>query len=383
MDEYLQNYGKILGRKAIHSLAPLHVPGRDPLPDFDDMLREPFPCQQHVVAAAVKMMDTVGSGFIVGEMGTGKTLLGMTSVHKHAIRSRKQGRPGRQVPGVVLCPDHLIDKWCREIEETIPGAIVHRFGPQGVEEVASEARARRSRSRRRGPSGPSATPWPCSTAATATAGRSRRGPSGTSSAATRPSGSPTGSGLADAGRGFTATTRRRRRRASTWSSIGSPSLDENGRPRYNRRGEPIMVNVTARVHYCPACGTVARDKKGVPLGEKDLSAKGKGPRRSRARGIYMQQFADPEKKARRARPMPLMSRFGDKKPGQEINHAGRKWVVRECKEPLYNYTSRPCRWSPARIIQKKMRRFFTVPHHRRGARAEVATSRPSRWRAAS
>ena len=39
MDGYLKNYGKILGRKAIHALAPLHVPNRDPLPSFDDMAR--------------------------------------------------------------------------------------------------------------------------------------------------------------------------------------------------------------------------------------------------------------------------------------------------------------------------------------------------------
>src|SRR5580700_173741 len=84
LDGYLQNFGRILGKKAITALAPLHVPGRDPLPDFDDLLREPFEPQKHVIAAAIKMMDAVGSGFLVGEMGTGKTLLGMVSVFKHA-----------------------------------------------------------------------------------------------------------------------------------------------------------------------------------------------------------------------------------------------------------------------------------------------------------
>jgi hypothetical protein len=33
---YLQNYGRILGKKAVRSLAPLDVRGRDLLPDFDD-----------------------------------------------------------------------------------------------------------------------------------------------------------------------------------------------------------------------------------------------------------------------------------------------------------------------------------------------------------
>jgi hypothetical protein len=32
---YLSAFGKTLSRKAIHSLHPLHVPGRDPLHAFD------------------------------------------------------------------------------------------------------------------------------------------------------------------------------------------------------------------------------------------------------------------------------------------------------------------------------------------------------------
>jgi Type III restriction enzyme, res subunit len=131
IDEYLQSFGRTLGQKAIHALNPLHVPGRDPLPGFDDLLREPFPCQQHVIAAAIQMMDERGSGFLVGECGTGKTLLGMAAVHKHAQRSRNQGGSGGRYRALVLCPDHLIAKWAREIQDTLPDATVHRFGPQG------------------------------------------------------------------------------------------------------------------------------------------------------------------------------------------------------------------------------------------------------------
>jgi hypothetical protein len=77
MDSYLRNYGSILGKKAIHALEPLHIPNEDPLLDFDAIVdfnpdREPFPAQAHVITAAVKMMQEVGSGFICGEMGTGK-----------------------------------------------------------------------------------------------------------------------------------------------------------------------------------------------------------------------------------------------------------------------------------------------------------------------
>src|SRR4051812_7599482 len=73
LDGYLRSHGRILGKKAVSALAPLHVPNKDPLPDFDELLREPFDAQKHVIAAGIQMLNTRGSGFIVGECGTGKT----------------------------------------------------------------------------------------------------------------------------------------------------------------------------------------------------------------------------------------------------------------------------------------------------------------------
>ena len=46
------------------------------------------------------------------------------------------------------------------------------------------------------------------------------------------------------------------------------------------------------------------------------------------------------------------------KIGTEVNHGGFKWVVKKCGEPLFNYTSRPYRWAPALVIQRKCRRLF-------------------------
>ena len=103
MDGYLASYGKILGKKAVTSLRPLHVPGRDPLPDFEDIIdhapnREPFPCQKHVIAAGVELLNENGSGFVCGEMGTGKTF----ARHDERVQARSagpvEGREQRQVP---------------------------------------------------------------------------------------------------------------------------------------------------------------------------------------------------------------------------------------------------------------------------------------------
>src|SRR5262249_23913197 len=53
---------------------------------------------------------------LVGEMGTGKTLMAMAACHAHA-----NGRPYR---ALVFCPGQLVDKWEREIRTTIPGVEV-------------------------------------------------------------------------------------------------------------------------------------------------------------------------------------------------------------------------------------------------------------------
>ena len=329
LDGYLKNFGRILGRKAIESLDPLHVPGRNPLPDFDDMLRDPFEPQKHVVAAAIKMLDNVGNGFIVGEMGVGKTFLGMTSVFKHAQRSRNQGGFGGKFRCIVLCPDHLITKWAREIEETIPGASAHRFDKWTEVVKLLDHKSGRRWAKPKGPEfyvlGRNQAKW-----------------------------YPDWLGISDPRRGFggeTCTTA-----VSSKSVVVDrvPKLDEDGRPVRDHRGEPVIENVTARVHYCPKCGTVALDKRGVPLGEKHLSGT-----QQTCQGRYLEQVLDPERKQNgRDILSPIPGPHRDRPPGQEVSHAGKTWVVRECNEPLWNWTSRPNRWAPARIIQKKLRRFF-------------------------
>ena len=115
LDEYMLEYGPLLGKQAERSLDPLHVPGRDPLPTLT-LLRDPFEAQRHVIEAARKALTRQKSILLVGEMGTGKTLMGMATIHAHA-----GSRPYR---ALVFCPGQLVNKWEREIRETIPNAEV-------------------------------------------------------------------------------------------------------------------------------------------------------------------------------------------------------------------------------------------------------------------
>jgi hypothetical protein len=115
LDDFLRACGPVLGKQAERALEPLHVPGRHPLPSLD-LLREPFEAQAHVIEATRKALRRHKAVLLVGEMGTGKTLMAMAAVHVHA-----RGRPYR---ALVFCPGQLVHKWEREIRATIPGAAV-------------------------------------------------------------------------------------------------------------------------------------------------------------------------------------------------------------------------------------------------------------------
>lgn len=115
LDDYMRAYGAMLGKQAERSLTPLHVPGREPLPDAD-LMREPFEAQAHAIQATRKALDRQKALLLVGEMGTGKTLMALAAIH-----ARAAGRPYR---ALVFCPGQLVHKWEREIRETIPGAEV-------------------------------------------------------------------------------------------------------------------------------------------------------------------------------------------------------------------------------------------------------------------
>ena len=118
LDEYMLAHGQLLGKQAERSLEPLHVPGRDILPELD-LLRNPFAAQAHTIEATRKALCRQKSLLLVGEMGTGKSLMSMAAIHAHA-----NATPYR---ALVFCPGQLVNKWEREIRETIPAAEVFQI----------------------------------------------------------------------------------------------------------------------------------------------------------------------------------------------------------------------------------------------------------------
>lgn len=71
LDQYMAQYGALLGRQVRDRIKPLHTPGVDPLIPIDS-LRTPLPAQHHLITANVRLLRKDKVSDISGQMGTGK-----------------------------------------------------------------------------------------------------------------------------------------------------------------------------------------------------------------------------------------------------------------------------------------------------------------------
>lgn len=111
LSDYLSSYASVLGTQIAKRIKPLHVPSTDATLTMK-FRRTPRPAQAHVLTAAVKQWRAGRKvAMFCADPGTGKSLIAAASCHAHA-----DGRPYR---AVVTCPPHLVEKWLREIDETI------------------------------------------------------------------------------------------------------------------------------------------------------------------------------------------------------------------------------------------------------------------------
>ena len=86
-----------------------------PLPaSLKALLRQPLPAQALTISGVTKHLNTARSAIIVGECGTGKTLMSVAVAHTHSDAG--------SYTVIAMCPPHLVFKWAREVLETIPRA---------------------------------------------------------------------------------------------------------------------------------------------------------------------------------------------------------------------------------------------------------------------
>ncbi|MGL5507559.1 MAG: DEAD/DEAH box helicase family protein, partial [Paraclostridium sp.] len=132
LNDYLSSFGEMLAERIQGSFRPKFIPGEDAYDEYtnhiDDSVFssgiEMYEAQKSVVQAAVNNLKVNDSTYVIGEMGSGKSLIGSCIPYAHHSKRNKGFN------AVVLCPAHLTIKWKREAERAVPnskGYIISDF----------------------------------------------------------------------------------------------------------------------------------------------------------------------------------------------------------------------------------------------------------------
>jgi hypothetical protein len=120
LNDFIGQFGDGLLAAVQAQNPPIYQGQRPPVWDdvLDGLLRAPFEAQREVVHAIASLLLNAGeSGAVInGEMGTGKTLMGIAvAALLHRVGYKRT---------LVISPPHLVYKWRREIIQTVPKAKV-------------------------------------------------------------------------------------------------------------------------------------------------------------------------------------------------------------------------------------------------------------------
>ena len=107
---FIDTFKDAIARRVVESYPPLYRPSENggTLPR---LLRKPLGAQADAIRGAALSLKAHRGTTVVGEMGTGKTFIAAAAAHLAGFRRI-----------LVLCPPHLVPKWKREVEMTVPGA---------------------------------------------------------------------------------------------------------------------------------------------------------------------------------------------------------------------------------------------------------------------
>jgi len=134
---YLRQYATELGQRILEQFPPLHGVGDPVSPVVRTLLRRPFAAHASVLMGLVRAWQNgAHNAIVLGEMGTGKTLMSLGAIHVHS-----EGKP---YTALAMVPPHLVNKWAREALQTIPRLRVFFIdgfrdavsnSPNGIHEV--------------------------------------------------------------------------------------------------------------------------------------------------------------------------------------------------------------------------------------------------------
>ena len=156
--DLLTHYGLSLARIMHEQCPPLFDPAQPPMP-LPPFGLKPFRAQAQAIEAALRMLFATQrpfageNPFILGEVGTGKTLISLvvaamlTPAHIDQTRAAMRAagltrrvKPVRRV--LVVCPPHLLDGWREQVNLILPGARVRILARvSDVDAAAADAAA--------------------------------------------------------------------------------------------------------------------------------------------------------------------------------------------------------------------------------------------------
>jgi len=137
LSEFLDQWGEVLKSQVITTMHPVYQPKTEDHWDHTakeqlaNLKRPPFEAQIRCgilpIARALYKEDQKGA-FLVGEMGAGKTIMGL------AIAALDP-KPAKRI--LIQCPGHLVRKWIREAEETLPACTCFNLNGRDMELLLS------------------------------------------------------------------------------------------------------------------------------------------------------------------------------------------------------------------------------------------------------
>ena len=111
LTEFLEEYGDQIAQSIVRDYPPIYSFGdRDKyVDDIKKLKRKPFFCQFEAISALAKLFETQNSGILIGEMGTGKSLISIATAYVCKFKNV-----------LITCPPHLTSKLEREVMITLP-----------------------------------------------------------------------------------------------------------------------------------------------------------------------------------------------------------------------------------------------------------------------